>query len=150
MGLNIDFDRLIPREKENVLNQLDLLDLSFLASKEFDRIDTIIANYKSRIRQIVTSSGYIEYWELISQTGQLRKSQNHLKIVTLVINSMWYEGSIYLKYAQYSKETGKLLGYFDMQRLYSGISVGGKSYKYNDVIPSLVVTRNKGDRIVNF
>jgi len=37
-----------------------------------------------------------------------------------------------------------------MQRLYSGISVGGKSYKYNDVIPSLVVTRNKGDRIVNF
>ena len=149
MSLNIDLNRLIPREKENVLNQLELLDLSFLASKEFDRIDKIIQNYKTKIRQTVTSNGYIEYWELIAQTGQLRKSQNHLKIVTLVINSMWYEGCIYLKYAQYSKETGKLLGYFDMQKLYRGISIGGKTYKYQDIIQSLVVTRNKGDRIVN-
>jgi len=42
MSLNIDLNRLIPREKENVLNYLELLDLSFLASKEFDRFDKII------------------------------------------------------------------------------------------------------------
>lgn len=108
-------------------------------------------DYTSRIINTLNRP-YIEFWRVIENSGQTRfngyeyveQLQNCLKALVQLIEKR----SIYIKYQVYRRTDGELLGFYDPQKVYRGITVGGAYYMQNDTINVLVLTKIGSDTML--
>lgn len=107
-------------------------------------------DYKSIILNKVDRP-YVEFWKTIIRSASSRNvlSQKNQELLEILdqITDLIKSNKLYVKYQLYDKTTGQLLGFFDPVKIYSGISIGGRYYRQNDTINSLVLTKSSQDSI---
>ncbi len=133
------------KNKEQVEKVINELNLDFLFSKYFTNVDRDYKQYESRILSTVRSRRYLEFWKQLSTSGQSFRSTDHFKLQMLQVTNLIQKGDLHLKYQTYDRLTGQLIGFFDMSDLYSGVSVGGQSFRINDVVTVLVLSTSSSN-----